>query len=338
MTETSAFKDEQTRVIPLEFRGDGAEFFKIWIVNILLTILTLGIYSAWAKVRTNRYFYSNLYLDGRSFRYLASPIAILVGRIIATVALVAYFVSIELLPVPGLDLALALILTLAMPYLIVRSIAFNHRMSAYRNIQFRFHGTYVEAAMALLLWPLLGVLTLGILYPLALLRVNQFIVNNSAYGTSRLTFNATHRQYAILVFSLIGAMIVGGGVGVLVGLDAPLAGSLVGVVIFGLIFVWFTANATNLYYNSTSLGDNHFDADLETVGLLKVYIVNLVLIIVTLGLYLPAAKVRLARYKAGHIRFVAVASIDDFVAAEQEQVSALAEEMGEAFDFDIGTL
>ena len=335
MTETSAFKDEQTRVIPLEFRGDGFEFFKIWIVNILLTILTLGIYSAWAKVRTNRYFYSNLYLDDRSFRYLASPIAILVGRIIAIVFLVTYIVSVELLPGPGL--AVALILTLVMPYLIVRSIAFNHRMSAYRNIQFRFHGTYGEAVMALLVWPLLGMLTLGILYPLALLRVNQFIVNNSAYGTSRLTFNATYRQYAILVFSFIGA----NGLGLLVGWSVPLAvveQAILSVVIFGLIFVWFTANATNLYYNSTSLGDNHFDADLETVGLLKVYTVNLVLIIVTLGLYLPAAKVRLARYKAGHIRFVAVASIDDFVAAEQEQVSALAEEIGEAFDFDIGTI
>ena len=335
MTETSAFKDEQTRIIPLEFRGDGFEFFKIWIVNILLTILTLGIYSAWAKVRTNRYFYSNLYLDDRSFRYLASPIAILVGRIIAIVFLVIYIVSVELLPGPGL--AVALILTLVMPYLIVRSIAFNHRMSAYRNIQFRFHGTYGEAVVALLVWPLLGMLTLGILYPLALLRVNQFIVNNSAYGTSRLTFNATYRQYAILVFSFIGA----NGLGLLVGWSVPLAvveQAILSVVIFGLIFVWFTANATNLYYNSTSLGDNHFDADLETVGLLKVYTVNMVLIIVTLGLYLPAAKVRLARYKAGHIRFVAVASIDDFVAAEQEQVSALAEEMGEAFDFDIGTL
>ena len=335
MTETSAFKDEQTRIIPLEFRGDGFEFFKIWIVNILLTILTLGIYSAWAKVRTNRYFYSNLYLDDLSFRYLASPIAILVGRIIAIVFLVTYIVSVELLPGPGL--AVALILTLVMPYLIVRSIAFNHRMSAYRNIQFRFHGTYGEAVMVLLVWPLLGMLTLGILYPLALLRVNQFIVNNSAYGTSRLTFNATYRQYAILVFSFIGA----NGLGLLVGWSVPLAvveQAILSVVIFGLIFVWFTANATNLYYNSTSLGDNHFDADLETVGLLKVYTINMVLIIVTLGLYLPAAKVRLARYKAGHIRFVAVASIDDFVAAEQEQVSALAEEMGEAFDFDIGTL
>ncbi len=47
----------------VEFRGDGMEYFKIWIVNVLLTILTLGIYSAWATVRNNRYFYSNMFLD-----------------------------------------------------------------------------------------------------------------------------------------------------------------------------------------------------------------------------------------------------------------------------------
>ena len=39
-----------------EFTGEGYEFFRIWIVNICLTIITLGIYSALAKVRTNRYF------------------------------------------------------------------------------------------------------------------------------------------------------------------------------------------------------------------------------------------------------------------------------------------
>ena len=61
----------QPTVTPFEFRGDGAEVFKIWIVSLLLTILTLGIYSAWAEVRSNRYFYSNVYFEGESFRYLA---------------------------------------------------------------------------------------------------------------------------------------------------------------------------------------------------------------------------------------------------------------------------
>lgn len=67
----------------VQFSGRGAEFFGIWIVNVLLTIVTLGIYSAWAKVRTTQYFYGHTKVDGHSFRYLATPIQILKGRIIA---------------------------------------------------------------------------------------------------------------------------------------------------------------------------------------------------------------------------------------------------------------
>lgn len=44
---------------PFRFTGNGREYFRIWIVNTLLTILTLGIYSAWAKVRKKRYIYGN---------------------------------------------------------------------------------------------------------------------------------------------------------------------------------------------------------------------------------------------------------------------------------------
>ena len=68
---------ESERVLSFEFRGDGAEYFKIWIVNIFLTLITLGIYSAWATVRNNRYFYGNTFVDGTSFSYLSKPLHIL---------------------------------------------------------------------------------------------------------------------------------------------------------------------------------------------------------------------------------------------------------------------
>jgi hypothetical protein len=44
---------------PFEFRGEAREYFRIWIVNLALGIVTLGVYSAWAKVRSERYFYGN---------------------------------------------------------------------------------------------------------------------------------------------------------------------------------------------------------------------------------------------------------------------------------------
>jgi hypothetical protein len=54
-------------VIPFEFGGSGLEYFKIWLVNGILTILTLGIYSAWAKVRRKKYIYGSVRLKGAGF-------------------------------------------------------------------------------------------------------------------------------------------------------------------------------------------------------------------------------------------------------------------------------
>ena len=74
----------------MQFTGDGSEYFRIWIVNLLLTLLTLGIYSAWAKVRKTRYFWQNTRLDGAVFDYHGPPGAILRVRIISLILLIAY--------------------------------------------------------------------------------------------------------------------------------------------------------------------------------------------------------------------------------------------------------
>ena len=66
MEETAVTADSATQrsITPFEFHGNGADYFRIWIVNLLFSILTLGIYSAWAKVRTKKYFYGNTELAG----------------------------------------------------------------------------------------------------------------------------------------------------------------------------------------------------------------------------------------------------------------------------------
>jgi uncharacterized membrane protein YjgN (DUF898 family) len=70
------------------FTGSGSEYFRIWVVNLLLTVLTLGIYSAWAKVRRLQYFDRNTLLAGASFDFHGDPKAILKGRLLG-VALLA---------------------------------------------------------------------------------------------------------------------------------------------------------------------------------------------------------------------------------------------------------
>ena len=83
-----------------EFRADPREYFRIWIVNLALTIATLGVYSAWAKVRKLRYFHASTVLAGSAFGYHADPLRILRGRIIAAVLVGAYLLARRTSPLP----------------------------------------------------------------------------------------------------------------------------------------------------------------------------------------------------------------------------------------------
>ncbi|WP_051303046.1 YjgN family protein [Psychromonas aquimarina] len=320
--------------LAFEFRGDGTEYFKIWIVNVLLTIVTLGIYSAWAKVRTNQYFYSNLYLNNSNFSYLADPVVILKGRVIAVIAFIIFQAVSQTNPAAGL--VLLALLFISMPYFVNKSLEFNHRMSAYANIQFRFKGSYGQAAMVIFIWPLLGVLTLGILLPLAILKSNEYVINNSAYGTSKFSFQATYKDYAVIFLTAIGIAFACAVPIVIISYFIPalsfLSMFLVMCAYFAVI-VYFSVSAGNLFYKSTSLLDHGFEADFTMAALTKVILLNLFFTLITFGLYLPAAKVRIAKYISSCLVMHAAGDLQGFSAAEKENVSALGEEFGQVFDF-----
>ena len=137
-----------------EFTGSGSEYFKIWIVNVLLTIITIGIYSAWAKVRRLRYFYNNTRFAGSSFDFHGSPIAILKGRIIAVLL-------IALISVPFVGVLALLLYFGALPWLLYRSMRFHLANTSYRNVRFAFLGDAAGAYKALLL-PLAAVIVAAI--------------------------------------------------------------------------------------------------------------------------------------------------------------------------------
>src|SRR5258706_8822062 len=83
---------------PFIFHGNAREYFRIWIVNLALSIATIGVFSAWAKVRRERYFYGNTWVAGAPFEYLADPINILKGRLIAVSLLIAYVLFGQFVP------------------------------------------------------------------------------------------------------------------------------------------------------------------------------------------------------------------------------------------------
>ena len=113
-------------------------------MNLALSIVTVGVFSAWAKVRRERYFYGNTWVAGAPFQYLASPINILKGRAIAVVLLTVYAgagqLSLAAQPV------VLLIILLATPWLLVSALRFRARYSAWNSLNFRFTGSLGESA------------------------------------------------------------------------------------------------------------------------------------------------------------------------------------------------
>ncbi|MDD1620689.1 MAG: DUF898 domain-containing protein [Methylococcaceae bacterium] len=332
------------------FTGRGGEYFRIWIVNVCLSIVTLGIYSAWAKVRRNQYFYRHTLVAGASFDYHGDPKVILKGRAIAFLMFAAYSVVSQFNPAAGV--AIFALIMLAMPWLLVRSLRFRLHNTSYRALRFAFHGETGQAYVNLLLWPLLSFLTLGLLWPMAQQRIARYTRDNSAYGDVSFRFEVGvgeyYRVYLMAILIVIANFAAALSVAILLadsglmpaGVErTALIGAIAGlgmyVGIFVFVYPYVAARMQNLVWNNTSLADHRFVANVKASGLLVIMLGNLLLIVFTLGFYKPFADIRLARYRIEHLNLLAYDSLDQFVAGMQSRTSAAGEEMADMFDFDV---
>ncbi|RLC06952.1 MAG: DUF898 domain-containing protein [Deltaproteobacteria bacterium] len=320
--------------VPFEFSGSGSEYFKIWLVNIILSVITIGIYSAWAKVRRKQYFYGSTKLFGSSFEYLADPVKILKGRLIVVGFFILYSALSNLLPlVSGI---MSLVFILILPWLIVRSLVFNARNSALRNVRFGFKGSIKEAVKVYILWPLAAALTLGALSPYVFFRQKKFVVENTVYGRTAFVFTATAREYYRIFFGALIPIITGIILMAVAAFFLPPVSALVFLVLYLYLMAYFSVKTTNLLFNTSSLSHHRFEAGLKTGEYMMLVLTNSLGVAVTLGLFFPWAKVRTVQYKLQHIALLASGNLEGFIADEEKQVSAIGEEIGDFFDMDFG--
>ncbi len=335
--------------IPVEFTGKGGEYFKIWVVNVFLTILTLGIYSAWAKVRKKRYFYKSTFLQNAPFDYLAEPKKILKGRLIVfgTLIILGATGYVE----PYLLLVLTIPAILLFPWLVVKALNFKARNSSYRNICFSFRGTYGKAVKVFVLQWLITMLSLGIAYPYQRYCRTKYVFDNGVYGQTpfRLTLENSGGFYSVYLWKAAG-------VGFLVGIIAAVIFGIGRVflpdtvysmfeqfinLLFALTMIAFLrAEGTNLVWSNVVLEGNpstvFFKSTLSATTMIWIYLSNAIAIVFSLSLLVPWASVRTVRYRLSNFRVSSSGELDTFIASEQEEIEAVGEETIDFFDFDIG--
>ena len=332
------------RDLPFRFTGSANEYFRIWIVNTLLTIVTLGIYSAWAKVRSKQYFYRNTSVDGASFDYLADPLKVLKGRLIAAAALGLLLGSQHYSLT--LYVVLLILLVLVTPWVLVSSLAFNARNSAYRNIRFAFTGRAGEAAGLYLGMLLLHVVTCGLAYPYVQWRFTSFVVTRHLFGDLRFLWSTKagdyYRTYLLaLLLAVPGYMVFfvalwSAKEGGPAAIQAAMYPAMVVFYLYLLIpGAFLQARLANLLYGGLLFGSHELSCEQRGLQLFKLYVVNLLAVVFSLGLLIPWAKVRLAQYRASCLTLHASGDLR-FETLLNDDASAVGEGLTDLGDFDIG--
>jgi uncharacterized membrane protein YjgN (DUF898 family) len=333
---------------PVAFSGRGSEYFGIWIVNLALTLITLGIYSAWAKVRRLQYFYRNTTLGGAAFDYHGDPRAILKGRVIGVALLLAYNVSFQFSVIAGV--AVAVLLAAVMPVLLMRSLRFRAHYSSWRGLRFGFDGDAKGAYRVFLLWPVATFSTAYLLGPLWHQRLKRYQIDNARFGTAQFSFHAPasafYRMYALIFLTvLLGLIAI---VAAVTGLLHAAAGAsdegavLIPVValfgwlaVFLLVQPYLLGRLQNIVWNHIRLGPHRFESRVRVRRLYAIMLTNLVGVVCTLGLFMPFAAIRLARYRLESVTMLCAGPFDDFIAGRAQDAAAVGEEAADLFDVDI---
>ena len=383
MTEAGAAPVDTEAAIPFVFTGTGHEYFRIWIVNLLLTVLSLGVYSAWAKVRRLKYFYRNTQLAGTPFNYHGKPFAILTGRILALALLAAWnFTNFR----SGSAWAVLLVLLLVGPWLVVRALRFKLSNSSWRGLRFGFTGSARTAyllvlgfglALMLIGWAayfpiknggmggpgrmlVAGLLALGavLLCYITVLPFGHYVFkrfqhSNARFGLSDFNFSAGFGGFfkiylVAIVFGFLSLVVSGMVTGFLAsraaGLDptsmsARMLQFGIGAAALYLFFVavgpYVGARVQNLVWNHTDLDAHRFESRVSARRLFGITLGNLVLTLLTLGLYKPFGTVRAVKYRIESVSLLPATDLDSFTSARDAASVAAGQEAAEMFSLDI---
>ncbi|WP_382156540.1 YjgN family protein [Hydrogenophaga sp. ANAO-22] len=392
---TVALADERAaaaaQALDIRFTGSGSEYFRIWIVNLLLTLVTLTLYAPFARARRIAYFQNNTLVGGDPLGFHADPWKMFRGYLLVLLLGVGYWAVSNFLP--HLAWIALLVFMVLWPALWRASLQFRLRNTSWRGVRLSFAGDLKGAYLSMLPFflPALAfvlflpavtegeemapevarrsgivigsvVLLFTALVPWLMARIKRYQHGGYVFAQQRTQLDTgTGRFYGLflktggvsLLVGLVGAALVALVLFVLArGMFGDLAAgqrralvALVVPVALGVIYLliplvsapYFGARFQDLLWNGTRSEKVRFGSALRFRSLFRVTLVNWLLIVVTLGLYWPFAKVRTARLKLEAMSLAVDGPVDDWLAsAQQAGKGVLGDAAGDFFGMDMG--
>jgi len=298
------------------FLGDGSTLAGIHVKNFLLTVLTLGIYSFWAKADVRQYLYSQTDVAGDRFDYSGTGGELFLGflkflglvLVGVGVAVAGLGVSESLAPVVGY----ALVGLLVFPLGVVGSRRYRLSRTSWRGIAFSFRGSVAGFLGVYIPGALLTVVTLGIYYPFFHANVRRFLVEGTHFGNRPFEFTGSGADLLPRHLLLYVAL--------------PLT--------LGLYGFWHVAHRQRYYWEHTSFGSAQFSSSLDGGELLSFSLANALLTIVTLGIAYPWIQARRIGFQCEQIE---ITGTEAFEAALQDArtAGAMGDAVSEMFELEL---
>jgi uncharacterized membrane protein YjgN (DUF898 family) len=241
------------------------------------------------------------------------------------------------------------LLLLAMPlapWLWMRSLRFRAANTSYRGLRFHHAGTYPKALLAMVGHGL-PVLIGGFWFPMWQRALVRFQMEHLSYGGVRWSCRPSGGRFYLVfvvagVLSLLPMFFMGVVLGTAARGNVPkselglmVLGALALVVPYFKLIVrpYLVTRLANLTWNATSIDGRAFTSTQTYGSYFRLNLVNFMLIVLTLGLYWPWAKVREVKYRLDHLA-LCVGDLDAFEAQMELTTSAVGEEIADAFDLD----
>jgi uncharacterized membrane protein YjgN (DUF898 family) len=335
----------------LRFTGITGEYFGLWLTNIALTIITIGFYAPWAKVRRERYLLGHTLLDGAAFEYTADPVRILKGRILIIAILFVGAITKSMSPIAFL-VAFLLPVAALYPWALTMAVRFRCRYTSYRNLSFSFSGTSGDTFWQILGPKFLAFISLGLLFPWARHKERKYVIEHAGYGVSRFGFQATVKSFyivycialpCVIVVAVISAVflmlpaffVVDGENSKFLKAAGPLLVSIFGSLVFAAVYHLVKAWILRLTVNGMTLGSYRLETSLDPIRYMWIAASNFALRAISLGLLTPFCVIRMRRYMVENLTIHGPDSIDHFVAEKQQEITSLGDQSAELYDLDV---
>ncbi|GAB4424132.1 MAG: hypothetical protein OHK0011_04490 [Turneriella sp.] len=301
---------EQNNHLRISFSARGGEFFVLLVKNLFLTLITLGVYSFWARVNVQRYFYEHTNLAGGRFGWHATGkerfIAFLKASVIMAAIIGVNSLLVKLSPYLGMVLPIAIIILL--PAIIVAQYRYRLARTSFNQIRFRFTGRAGNLAAIVFKGMLLTILTFGFYGPWLAVNVRRYLYENTRIGASNLQYEGKGGD--ILLMYLVAILLT--------------------ILTFGIYRFWFTAKIANYHTGHTRFQGALLKGDVDGGDVFIANLVGQMLSFVTLGIYLPWYIVRLQKVMLEGISLTAEPDYTRMQAQVDSGANALAEGLADA--------